>query len=143
MDRLEAFLRTELAAHPRDLAQHAARELSLPLSEVESAISRLITSAVIAERRGAGDRELMWKPVFQGDVAPTLQEDEVWRKHVSPLLEGARPNVQSLLQYCFTEMFNNVLDHSGAKRVVVVLRHLPTRCSASIRKVIRAWSSVP
>jgi hypothetical protein len=125
MDRLEAFLRTELGAHPRDLAQHAADELSLPLAEVESGIARLIALGVVAEREGARGRELLWKPVFHRPVTPQLEENEVWRRYVAPSFADAPTNVQSLLHYSFTEMFNNVLVHSGAKNVVVVMRELP------------------
>lgn len=127
MDRLEAFLRTNLGAHSWDIAEYAARELSLPPAEVEAAIARLIAAGDLSECRVSGHRELMWRPVYKAAVTSALkdQEDVVWRRHVVPRLRDTPDAPRRLLQYGFTEMLNNVVDHSGGKSVAVVVRRLP------------------
>lgn len=43
------------------------------------------------------------------------EEDLLWSNHVAPVLSQLAPkNVISICHYGFTEMFNNVVDHSGA-----------------------------
>jgi len=56
-------------------------------------------------------------------ISPALKEDEVWRDFARPQLEGVVPNVISICQYGFTEMVNNVVDHSeGTVLHCVVIR---------------------
>lgn len=52
-----------------------------------------------------------------------LDEDSIWRSFVRPKLDGVPHEVISICQYGFTEMFNNVIDHSeGSNAFVVVQR---------------------
>ncbi len=48
-----------------------------------------------------------------------LKEDVVWRKDVSPLFAELPENVRYILQYGFTEMLNNAIDHSSGTSVHV------------------------
>jgi anti-sigma regulatory factor (Ser/Thr protein kinase) len=50
-----------------------------------------------------------------------MTEDAVWRNDFAPLLGKLPENVWHIWHYGFTEMFNNVLDHSGATRVSISL----------------------
>ena len=64
--------------------------------------------------RRAKDKREWWL-----DVAG-LAEHEVWGREVAPLLEGHVPqNVLSICEYGFTEMLNNVIDHSGSPLVCI------------------------
>jgi anti-sigma regulatory factor (Ser/Thr protein kinase) len=56
------------------------------------------------------------------ELAPDLSEDTVWRSFVRPKLDDLPQNVISICQYGFTEMFNNVIDHSEGKFAVVGVR---------------------
>lgn len=47
-------------------------------------------------------------------VGPGSQEDKIWTQSVSPTLGELKNNVREICQYGFTEMFNNVIDHSKA-----------------------------
>ena len=51
------------------------------------------------------------------DVSPDLQEDQLWTEFAEPAFGGIRENVVSICGYGFTEMVNNVIDHSGSPRV--------------------------
>lgn len=50
-----------------------------------------------------------------------LDEDLVWREFVLPSLRDLAPNVLGVCQYGFTEMLNNVIDHSVSASVVVAI----------------------
>lgn len=56
---------------------------------------------------------------FEFVRAEAPAEDEVWNRQVEPLIAGVADNVVAVLHFGFTEMFNNALDHSEAKRIVV------------------------
>ncbi len=125
MDRVEAFLRTEVGNHPSDLVEHAAHQLRVPGAEVESVVQRLLQDGELEERMDAGKRMLAWKPVVRARVAPQLQEDRLWRESVAPRIRDVPDNVRRVLQYGTSEMVNNVIDHSRASAMAVVVRRLP------------------
>ena len=43
-----------------------------------------------------------------------LQEDRIYKKEILPLIDDLPDNVREMWYYCFTEMMNNVIDHSDA-----------------------------
>ena len=51
-----------------------------------------------------------------------LEEDYVWREVIEalPAMDGAAPNVRSILTYAFTEMLNNAIDHSQGQEARVM-----------------------
>ncbi|HYM87896.1 MAG TPA: DUF4325 domain-containing protein, partial [Nitrospiraceae bacterium] len=56
-------------------------------------------------------------------VGPDTEENKVWTEFVSPILDGIKDNVKEICQYGFTEMFNNVIDHSQSQTAdLVVIR---------------------
>jgi anti-sigma regulatory factor (Ser/Thr protein kinase) len=48
-------------------------------------------------------------------VGPGTEENKVWTEFVMPLLDGLKDNIREICQYGFTEMFNNVIDHSQSQ----------------------------
>lgn len=56
------------------------------------------------------------------DLSPKLDEDAVWRSFVRPKLDDIPHNIISICQYGFTEMFNNVIDHSEGKSAIVTVQ---------------------
>lgn len=65
-------------------------------------------------------------PLSQED-AP--REEKIYTEYIDPLMERVPDNVRHIWTYCFTEMMNNVIDHSGATqyRITVSQNHLHTR----------------
>jgi len=52
-------------------------------------------------------------------IAPGLHEDIVYTRMVAPLLVGELGNVRAIVQYGFTEMLNNAVDHSRGTSVYI------------------------
>lgn len=48
-------------------------------------------------------------------VGPAVEENKIWNDAIAPLLKDLKPNVQKICHYGFTEMFNNVIDHSDSQ----------------------------
>jgi anti-sigma regulatory factor (Ser/Thr protein kinase) len=49
----------------------------------------------------------------------SLEESEIWSKDFMVLCEGLKENVVRICEYGFTEMVNNVIDHSNGKNLMV------------------------
>lgn len=60
-------------------------------------------------------------------------EDRIWNQHVAPLLKELPENVQDIWHYGFTEMFNNALDHSSGKKVIVNVNQTSTDIEISLQ----------
>jgi len=59
---------------------------------------------------------LEWQQTYE--LKSGLAEDLVWTKDIEPIVGSFPENVVDLWHYCFTEMFNNALDHSGGTRII-------------------------
>ena len=69
---------------------------------------------------------------FTVPVSPDLEEDKLWRQRVSPVLGGVPANVLGICHYGFTEMVNNVIDHSDVRELFVVVKHLAALITMNI-----------
>ena len=51
----------------------------------------------------------------------TISEDRVYRDCLEPVVSELSKNVRSIWEYCFSEMMNNAIDHSGAENVRILI----------------------
>lgn len=116
-----------LALGTRQLAGAAAAATGLSRVATSRRIKRLADAGYL-QRHGSGTRQTysigklrFW--MFEGACTELAAhgEWEVWERQVAPLLVGLEPNVVNIASIGFTEMLNNVLDHSGASTVVMGL----------------------
>lgn len=54
---------------------------------------------------------------FSCKLKSGLEEDKVWSKYVKPMILKYPYNIQDIIAYGFTEMYNNAIDHSGGTRI--------------------------
>jgi anti-sigma regulatory factor (Ser/Thr protein kinase) len=127
-DRGEAarkFIVENVQAHPSDIVKVTAEKFQCSRQAVHKHILRLVDEGAIMVTGKTRNKVyelaplVTWKKNYA--VVPTLTEDEVWRKDVSPSLGPMAENVSSIWHYGFTEMLNNALEHSGATLVTVEL----------------------
>lgn len=52
---------------------------------------------------------------------PKDSEDTIYKQYVEPYVQGFDDNIIHMWYYCFTEMINNVLDHSEASKVTIYI----------------------
>jgi hypothetical protein len=121
MDQIEAHLRATLHAHGADLVRHTADELGVLESIVQEHIDDLVRSGIFERSDSAVGAGYRWKPAFLGPVNVSTQEDQIWSAHLEPRTSHLPDNIRRILYYCGTETMNNVIDHSGAKRMAIFL----------------------
>jgi len=109
--------------HPADISKHIATIFSITPQAVSNHIKRLEKEGWL-KSAGSGKG----KRCFFGDLrehksqfflADEFSEDGVLRDHYSFVFEGLPENIVDICQYGFTEMVNNVIDHSGGKHVTI------------------------
>jgi anti-sigma regulatory factor (Ser/Thr protein kinase) len=121
---IKKFIVQNVEEHPADIGRLLSQKFGLSRQTAAAHLNRLIEEGAIealgrtkARRYSLKKRE--WP--FQLDVSPALEEDVVWREKVLPLLRGLPDNVLDICDYGFTEMLNNVVDHSGSPQAIIAV----------------------
>ena len=122
------FILKNVVQHPVDIATLAAKEFGLSRQSITRHIRKLVEEQVLVSTGNTKARVYQLNPSPQNglqvilQVDDTLEEDEVWRSYIRPQLEGAPKNVVDICEFGFTEMLNNVIDHSQARQVLVKIQ---------------------
>ncbi|MCU7933757.1 MAG: DUF4325 domain-containing protein [Candidatus Thiodiazotropha sp. (ex Dulcina madagascariensis)] len=126
-ERIRRQIVRDVKHHPTDISKHIAKIFSITPQAVNNHITRLEKEGwLISSGTGKGKR------YFLGDLrehrslfplTPEFTEDGVWRNQYSFVFDGLPENIVDICHYGFTEMVNNVIDHSGGKHIYIyVLR---------------------
>lgn len=119
------FLVEHIATHPADIVRVTAEKFSCTRQAVHKHLQRLVAEGSVAVSGQTRSKRYGLAPLVrwnkQYQVIGGLAEDAVWRADVAPLLGELPENLLSIWHYGFTEMFNNVIDHSGARWVTLSL----------------------
>lgn len=119
------FLIENLAEHPSDIVRVTAERFGCTRQAVHKHLQRLISEGAVIQSGQTRSKRYQLAPLVQWskqyDLGAALAEDAVWRNDVAPLLGTLPENVLSIWHYGFTEMFNNVIDHSAARHVSLSL----------------------
>lgn len=126
-ERIRRQILRDIKYHPDDIAKHIANTFSISPQAVNNHIKRLEKGDWISST-GIGKG----KKYFLGDIrevrssfslSDDLAEDKIWRDYYSFIFEELSENLVDICHYGFTEMVNNVIDHSGGTTVyITVLR---------------------
>jgi len=117
------FLISNIEAHPSDIVRITSERFNCSRQAVHKHVQRLVAEGFVVVSGTTRSKRyqlaplLVWSKIYM--VQPGLAEDAVWTADISPLLEMMPKNVLKVWHYGFTEMFNNVIDHSGATHVNV------------------------
>ncbi len=111
----------DVVDHPQDITKHIAEIYSITPQAVYNHLARLEQAGLLASSgRGKG------KKYFLGDkrsafnsysLNNNLSEDEIWRKDFLFMFDNIAENIVDICHYGFTEMVNNVIDHSDASEL--------------------------
>jgi anti-sigma regulatory factor (Ser/Thr protein kinase) len=113
---IERFIVKTVLEAPGKVTQLTAAAFGISRQAAHRHVQRLVEEKVLAAQGVTRNRIYTLLPLvsvtetFPLKTAPS--EDQVWRNYVSEHLSDIPENVRDICQYGFTEMFNNVLDHS-------------------------------
>jgi STAS-like domain of unknown function (DUF4325) len=127
VEKIRKFILDNVEQHPQDIVSVTVAKFGISRQGVLRHIRQLIQEDRITVKGATRDRRYELKPLadFQ-QVLPLnsdLQEDQVWRKHLRPLLGSVPSNVLDICQYGFTEMVNNAIDHSRGTFLKIALKY--------------------
>ncbi|MBU0752869.1 MAG: DUF4325 domain-containing protein [Gammaproteobacteria bacterium] len=124
-EAVRKFIIDHLEAHPTDIVRISAEKFKCSRQAVHKHLQKLIAEGAVTQTGQTRSKLYRLAPLVQWlmEYAPEtgLAEDVIWRKDVAPSLGMLPENVLNIWHYGFTEMFNNVIDHSSATYVSISL----------------------
>jgi len=121
---IRQFIIESVEGHSADMARLVSQQFHCSRGTALAHIGRLQGEGLIdATGRNKGRRYSLkeYQSIFGSHVSPDLEEDVFWREKLLPELRNLPENVLNICDYGFTEMMNNVVDHSESTQVTVVL----------------------
>ena len=127
MEKLDSgvrkFIVRHVEQHPRDIARLTAGRFKISRVAVGRYLRDLTKDGILVATGVTKDRfYTLGRPldeVIQLEVTPALNEDDIWRERIAPLLRGLPENVFLICSWGSTEMVNNVIDHSQSKDLII------------------------
>lgn len=111
------FILRNVAEHPNDIGALAINKFGLSRTAINRYVVRLIDEDLIVATGKTKARRYELKNFAdvefrQENITRLLDEDVIWRYKILPHIHDLNQNVKDICQYCFTEILNNVIDHS-------------------------------
>ena len=112
------FIIENIGEHPSDISAFAGENFSISRQAVHLYLKSLEEEGVISSEGSTRGKKYFLRVMLEHHWTVSLilglQEDQIWREHIEPLMKELmiNPNVIDICHYGFTEMVNNVLDHS-------------------------------
>ncbi len=123
-EEISRFIVDRVADNAPDIAAQVSTEFGISRQAASKHLRRMVEQGVLCATGSTRNRQYSfcalksWNKTYQ--LAGNLNEDIVWKELEAQL--GELPsNVIDLWHYGITEMFNNVIDHSGGKSATVYL----------------------
>jgi len=120
------FILRNVREHPDSIVALAVEKFGLSRAATHKYVVRLQDEGLIIAHGKTRARRYALKPlaskVFKIDVFAGLPEHQIWAFRVLKHIEGIPKNVLGICQYGFTEMLNNVIDHSGSNKCLIRFR---------------------
>ncbi|MGH7270885.1 MAG: STAS-like domain-containing protein, partial [Polyangiaceae bacterium] len=116
------FILEHLGTQRQDIVRATSKRFKISRQAVHKHLGHLIDEKAIVASGTTSQRSyrlaplLEWRALYE--LGDNVTEDAVWLG-LAPSLGVLPDNVLRIWDYCFTEMFNNAIDHSGGSHISV------------------------
>lgn len=122
-EAIRKYILENVDKYPSDIAKHTAARFKITRQGVNKHLQRLVAEKALTQAGQTRARSYKLLPLVKWTnyytLTPGLAEDVIWRNDITPVLGTLPDNAMNIWHYGFTEMFNNAIDHSDGKTVVV------------------------
>ena len=121
-EQIREFILENVESNPQKIAMLAMEKFGNSRQAVHRHIRQLVDQGTLI-RLKSGHYKLCPQEEWQMNflIADNPYEDVVWRNEIRKRLGSLPDNALSIWNYGFTEMFNNVIDHSASTTVLIQL----------------------
>ncbi len=130
------FILKNVEEYPDVISRMVSEQFGISRQAVNRYFRNLLSEGLLLAKGNTRNRTYELKSIteklFPIIITSDLDEDKVWRQYLVNLFEGFRQNIIGIFHYGFTEMYNNVIDHSEGKNAWVSFRHLAGRIELTV-----------
>lgn len=131
------YILRNVESEPASVASSTAREFGLSRTAVNRYVNRLINEGYLEASGRTNARRYSLRTIVDivfeiDDEILFASEDVIWRDRVRANIKDVPQNVVDICQYGFTEIFNNVIDHSLSASVLVSYNQTYTQIAMMI-----------
>jgi anti-sigma regulatory factor (Ser/Thr protein kinase) len=122
--KIRNYILDHIDNNPQHISAQTAKHFGISRQAANKHINFLVKNGLVEFEGKTRSRSYSLKVIFKHTRTLSvngLEEDKVWREHIRPHMKDVPDNVIALCQYGFTEMVNNVIDHSGSENVQIVV----------------------
>jgi len=133
---VKEFILNNVESHPKDINSLTASTFDVSRTAVSNYLRDLVNEGLLIATGKTKGRRYQLRDIvderLELNVAENQQEDVVWRERVLPLMDGIKKNVRDICQYGFTEIYNNVIDHSASDSSMIAIKRNATQVSLEV-----------
>lgn len=117
------FIIENVEKFPADISKVTAKHFQITRQAVSKHLQKLTAEKALIESGNTKNRTYKlaalskWHRSYE--IKSGFAEDRIWREDISIALGSMPENVIDIWHYGFTEMFNNVIDHSAGKKIYI------------------------
>lgn len=120
---IKSFILKALPRHERDIVQFTADHFGVSRTAVHHHLNMLIKNGQIV-KTGTTKQTRYYistslNQVFTFTISKRLDEFSVYSTYIQPIFQDLPENIADIIHYGFTEIFNNAIDHSQGRSIVV------------------------
>lgn len=131
MNKIEQFLLSIIPSNPRDAIKQTMVKFDITRMAVHRHMNKLKQKGLVVQK---GTKKtttyLLEKHEFKPNLpiidktyqTASVDESEIWRKDFKIYFKDLPESIVKICQYGFTEMFNNVIDHSSSETTKIQLQ---------------------
>ncbi len=109
------------------IIKKASERFHITRQTVNHHIKGLIEDGIIESSGTTNNTKYTLKELFSTSIkiemTQDIEEDRVWREKIFAIIPQLPENVRVICHYGFTEMFNNIIDHSGADQAILKVEY--------------------
>jgi anti-sigma regulatory factor (Ser/Thr protein kinase) len=110
------FILRHIGRHPKDIASYAAAHFKTTRVTTNRYLSKLTRQGLLLASGETKAREYKLKTLEEHaaiiEISKDTEEHVVFREQIAPYIQKFPQNVIEIVEYCASEMINNVIDHS-------------------------------
>ena len=120
--------------HPHDLIRLVSQALGVTKQNASYHVQKLIAEKQLTQSGKTRRARFFLAPtlIWQKHYSRQQSESDVWDADVLPQISDLPANALDIWRYCFTEMFNNAVDHSSGTRITIQLKRTPVNAEITI-----------
>ena len=134
-EEIREYILNSVEAHPQHIARMTSERFGISRPAVSKHLRSLIEGGFLEASGSTSARRYSLRRILDESwrfKVDEIEEDRVWRENVRPHLKELPENIFDICYYGFTEMLNNVIDHSESEEALVHLSRTATNLTINV-----------